>query len=56
MSGNDRPIVRLHMWLETREGVFFGVGRVKLLEQIEKTGSLKAAARALRALEPCYCV
>jgi len=47
MSGNDRPRVRLHMWLETREGVFFGVGRVQLLELIEKTGSLKAAAEAL---------
>lgn len=47
MSGSERPVVRLHMWLETREGVFFGVGRVQLLELIDRTGSLKAAAEGL---------
>lgn len=47
MSGNERPVVRLHMWLETREGVFFGVGRVQLLELIDRTGSLKVAAEGL---------
>lgn len=47
MSGIDRPVVRLHMWLETKDGVFFGIGRVQLLEFIERTGSLKAAAERM---------
>ncbi len=47
MSGTDRPVVRLHMWLETTEGVFFGIGRVQLLELIEQRGSLKAAAEEM---------
>jgi len=47
MTTSDRPVVRLHMWLETREGVFFGIGRVQLLELIERTGSLKAAAERM---------
>ncbi len=38
------PTVRMHLWLETEDGVFFGLGRLKLLESIEASGSLKAAA------------
>jgi len=41
------PIVRLHLWLETEDGVFFGLGRLQLLERIESCGSLKAAAASL---------
>ncbi len=40
-------MVRLHLWLETEEGVFFGLGRLQLLERIESRGSLKAAAASL---------
>ncbi|EPR44396.1 putative transcriptional regulator, ModE family [Desulfovibrio sp. X2] len=47
MSGRERPVVRLHMWLETDEGVFFGVGRVQLLELVDELGSLRAAADRL---------
>ena len=38
------PTVRLHIWLETDRGVFFGSGRAQLLKNIEKYGSLKKAA------------
>ncbi|WP_027366329.1 winged helix-turn-helix domain-containing protein [Desulfocurvibacter africanus] len=41
------PTVRMHLWLETEDGVFFGLGRLKLLESIESSGSLKAAAISL---------
>lgn len=41
------PMIRLHLWLETEEGVFFGLGRLQLLERIESCGSLKAAAISL---------
>lgn len=49
MSGDDEfcPRVRLNLWLETEEGMLFGLGRAQLLEQIEKQGSLNKAAKAL---------
>jgi molybdate transport system regulatory protein len=43
----DSPVVRLHLWLETEEGVFFGLGRLKLLEKIQSGRSLKGAAESL---------
>lgn len=39
--------IRLHLWLETAEGVFFGTGRALLLVKIEEYGSLKKAAEDL---------
>jgi molybdate transport system regulatory protein len=41
------PTMRLHLWLETPEGLFFGIGRAQLLAQIETHGSLKQAATEL---------
>lgn len=41
------PTLRLHLWLETDEGVFFGTGRALLLVKIEEYGSLKRAAEDL---------
>ncbi len=41
------PTIRVHIWLETDEGVFFGAGRVNLLEKIEMHGSLKKAAESM---------
>lgn len=43
----NRPVVRLHLWLETEKGVFFGLGRWKLLERIQSGQSLKGAAESL---------
>ena len=40
-------IVRLRLWLETGEGMLFGAGRAELLEEIERSGSLKRAAQNL---------
>ncbi|WP_027722544.1 winged helix-turn-helix domain-containing protein [Maridesulfovibrio zosterae] len=49
MSGEEDfcPRVRLNLWLETEEGMLFGLGRAQLLEQIEKQGSLNKAAKEL---------
>ncbi len=49
MSGEEEfcPRVRLNLWLETEEGMLFGLGRAQLLEQIEKQGSLNKAAKEL---------
>jgi molybdate transport system regulatory protein len=41
------PTIRLHLWLDTDDGLFFGTGRALLLERIEKHGSLKKAAEEL---------
>lgn len=36
--------MRIHLWLETEEGLVFGAGRTQLLEKINEYGSLKRAA------------
>jgi len=41
------PTVRLHLWLEKGDEVFFGAGRALLLAEIEKHGSLSKAAEEL---------
>lgn len=46
LDGGD-PRIRMHLWLETEDGVVFGLGRLQLLERIESQGSLKAAAKSL---------
>ena len=40
-------IVRMNLWLETDDGVAFGLGRLLLLEALRDLGSLKAAAEKL---------
>jgi molybdate transport system regulatory protein len=44
IMNNHKPTVRLHLWLEIDNDVFFGYGRAQLLENIAKYGSLKKAA------------
>lgn len=39
--------MRLHLWLEQSDGVLFGQGRLQLLEYIDQTGSINAAAKRL---------
>ncbi len=46
-TGRREPTVRLHLWLETGDGVLFGLGRALLLEEIEQRGSLRKAAEEL---------
>ncbi len=36
--------MRLHLWLETVDGLFFGMGRAQLLAKVDQHGSLKKAA------------
>lgn len=43
----ERPTVRMHLWLESGESVYFGMGRVMLLDRIEEYGSLRKAAESL---------
>lgn len=45
--GKGVNVVRLHLWLEAEDGVAFGMGRLLLLEAVERVGSLKGAAEEL---------
>ena len=42
-----KPEIRLNVWLETTEGILFGIGRAELLDKIEECGSLKKAAEEM---------
>lgn len=41
------PTVRMHLRLESGESVYFGMGRVMLLDKIEEHGSLRKAAEVM---------
>jgi molybdate transport system regulatory protein len=41
------PVLRVHLWLESGGGMLFGLGRVQLLELVDRLGSLNQAAKAL---------
>ena len=47
LEGAPPPVVRLRLWLETEDGMFFGTGRGMLLEAVDRFGSLKKAAEHL---------
>ena len=42
-----QPSIRLHLWLETGDGVVCGAGRAFLLQKIEECGSIRKAAEEL---------
>jgi molybdate transport system regulatory protein len=44
MSIRHPPVMRMRLWLETPEGLFFGLGRAQLLKKVDEHGSLKKAA------------
>lgn len=47
LEGRSLPVIRLNLWLETGEGIYFGMGRALLLAGIERHGSLRKAAEDL---------
>jgi molybdate transport system regulatory protein len=47
LSGRKRWKVRTKVWLEGERGYVFGYGVARILEQVERTGALAAAARGL---------
>jgi molybdate transport system regulatory protein len=42
-----KPVLRVHLWLESGDGMLFGLGRAQLLEMVSLLGSLNQAAKAL---------
>jgi len=47
VAPTPRPTLRLHLWLENKGELFFGIGRAQLLFSIQQQGSLRKAAKAL---------
>ncbi len=45
---NRQYTVRVRVWIDERSGPYLGIGRVILLENIKKTGSITNAAKALK--------
>jgi len=41
------PTMRMRLWLETEDGLYFGLGRAILLAKIQEYGSLRRAAEEL---------
>jgi molybdate transport system regulatory protein len=39
--------MRTHLWFETQKGMFFGMGRLLLLQKVKELGSLNKAAKEL---------
>lgn len=46
-KGAAAPVLRVHLWLESGGGMLFGLGRIQLLELVQRLGSLNQAAKAL---------
>jgi molybdate transport system regulatory protein len=44
MTEVNLPVVRIRLWIETPEGLFFGLGRAQLLKKVDEHGSLMRAA------------
>ena len=48
MKKENQYSVRVRVWIEEANGHFLGIGRVQLLENIEKTGSITNAAKKMK--------
>lgn len=48
MSENKKYNVEVRLWIEESEGPFLGIGKVWLLENIRKTGSITNAAKEMK--------
>lgn len=42
-----KTTLRTHLWFETHDGMFFGLGRVLLIQKVKELGSLNKAAKEL---------
>ena len=48
MSENKKYNVEVRLWIEESDGPFLGIGKVWLLENIRKTGSITNAAKEMK--------
>lgn len=48
MPENKKYAVKVRLWVEEAEGPFLGIGKIWLLENIGKTGSITNAAKEMK--------
>lgn len=48
MSENKKYNIEVRVWIEEAEGPFLGIGKIWLLENIQKTGSITNAAKEMK--------
>lgn len=48
MSNSKKYSVEVRLWIEETEGPFLGIGKIWLLENIRKTGSITNAAKEMK--------
>ncbi|MES2240589.1 MAG: LysR family transcriptional regulator [Bacteroidota bacterium] len=48
MSSNKKYNIEVRIWIEETEGAFLGIGKIWLLENIRKTGSITNAAKEMK--------
>lgn len=48
MTDSKKYNVEVRVWIEEAEGAFLGIGKIWLLENIKKTGSITNAAKEMK--------
>nr|WP_315249717.1 LysR family transcriptional regulator [uncultured Flavobacterium sp.] len=48
MSSTKKYKIEVRLWIEEAEGPFLGIGKIWLLENIQKTGSITNAAKEMK--------
>jgi molybdate transport system regulatory protein len=48
MTENKKYNIAVRVWIEETSGPFLGIGRVTILENIQKTGSITNAAKEMK--------
>ncbi|RVT78360.1 LysR family transcriptional regulator [Flavobacterium sufflavum] len=48
MMSNKKYTIEVRLWIEETEGPFLGIGKIWLLENIRKTGSITNAAKEMK--------
>lgn len=48
MNTNKKYKIEVRLWIQEREGPFLGIGKIWLLENIQKTGSITNAAKEMK--------
>ncbi|MFB9078668.1 winged helix-turn-helix domain-containing protein [Flavobacterium procerum] len=48
MTENKNYTIEVRVWIEETEGPFLGIGKIWLLENIRKTGSITNAAKEMK--------
>lgn len=48
MAKSKKYDIKIRLWIEEAEGPFLGIGKIWLLENIKKTGSITNAAKEMK--------